>query len=448
MPQEVVRVRYEVASDEAMRNVVRRGDYEASPQLAHSVHVELEGLEPGRPYWYRFTAGDAESPVGKAATLPAAGQQVDRLRFAFASCQHYESGYFNAYDDAAARDFDLILHLGDYIYEGPGGNGKNKIRTVPGGETHTLEEYRLRHAVYRSDRSLQAAHASCPWLVVWDDHEFDNNYADEHSEIQGTDPVAFMARRAAAYQAYYEHMPLRAAQKPQGPNLPLYRSIEVGDLATFYMLDTRQYRTPQPCQDGNKPPCDGVYAADATLLGARQESWLGEQMASSQSRWNVLGQQVMMARVDRDPETGIRWSMDQWAGYDVARRRLLQSMEDGKVSNPVVLTGDIHTNWVNDLGVDFDDADAPTVATEFVGTSISSGGEGLERRADADGVLRDNPFVKFYNGERGYVACEITRDAWVSDYRVCETVLKPEAKCISRAVFRVEAGRAGAEKIG
>jgi alkaline phosphatase D len=227
----------------------------------------------------------------------------------------------------------------------------------------------------------------------------------------------------------------------------LYRGVPFGQLVDFAVLDTRQYRTDQPCGDGNKPPCDGVFDPAATLLGDEQERWLFERLAESPARWNVLAQQVMMARVDRMPGPITAWSMDQWAGYDAARKRLLEFVRDRKVSNPVVLTGDIHTNWVNDLKVDFDDAESPTVATEFVGTSISSGGNGSQTRRDTEGVLADNPFVKFYNAERGYVSCEITPDRWTSHYQVFEDIQQPGAPQITRASFVVENGRPGAERV-
>ncbi|MFP6762052.1 MAG: alkaline phosphatase D family protein, partial [Planctomycetaceae bacterium] len=238
----------------------------------------------------------------------------------------------------------------------------------------------------------------------------------------------------------------RAASVPTGPFLQLYRSLPFGKLLEFQVLDTRQYRTDQPCGDGNKPPCDGVFAQNATLLGERQEKWLMQTLRESPATWNILAQQIMMARVDRDPKSGIAWSMDQWAGYEAPRKRLLNFFKQQKISNPVVLTGDIHTNWVNDLKVDFDDEQSTAVATEFVGTSISSGGNGSEKRGDTDGVLRDNPFVRFYNAERGYVRCQVTPATWQSDYRVVDNVMTQQSNCLTRATFAVEAGRAGAER--
>ena len=232
---------------------------------------------------------------------------------------------------------------------------------------------------------------------------------------------------------------------PRGPDLQLYRSVRFGKLAEFDILDTRQFRTDQPNGDGNKPPSDAIMHPEATLLGKQQEAWLFETLGQSQARWNILAQQVMMARVDRVPGDAVAYSMDQWPGYEVNRRRVLKFMADRGVANPVVLTGDIHTNWVNDLKVNYDEPAAATVATEFVGTSITSGGDGGQTRADTAGVLAENPFVKFYNAERGYVRCEVTPDAWKSDYRVVEYVTRPGAKCLTRASFVVEDGQPGAK---
>ncbi|MDA0590194.1 MAG: alkaline phosphatase D family protein [Planctomycetota bacterium] len=444
MPKENVEVRWEIAHDEKMSKIVQRGTTMATPELGHSVHVEVEGLEPDRWYWYRFGSNGAASRTGRSRTTPRFDASPQKVNFAFASCQHFESGYFNSYRHILDDDIDLIVHLGDYIYEYGGVDGR--VRKHTGKEINSLDEYRNRYALYRTDTDLKAAHQMFPWLVTWDDHEFDNNCAGDISEEPGVKTAGYLARRARAYQAYYEHMPLRKSSIPKGPFLQLYRSVPFGNLVEFEVLDTRQYRTDQPCGDGNKPPCEGVFAKDATLLGDRQEQWLMQTLHESPATWNVLAQQVMMARVDRDPESGIAWSMDQWAGYHVARHRMLSFLENRRISNPVVLTGDIHKNWVNDLKVDFDDEKSETVATEFVGTSITSGGNGSEKGSDTDGVLRDNPFVKFYNAERGYVRCQITPGEWRSDFRVVDDVTKPETTCKTRASFVVEAGRAGAER--
>ena len=338
------------------------------------------------------------------------------------------------------------MHLGDYIYEGAGRQDRVRIHT--GQEIRSLQDYRNRYALYRSDRHLQEAHRLFPWLVTWDDHEVDNNYAARISEEPDVAIDDFLTRRAHAYQAYYEHMPLRLATKPRGHRMDLYRSVSYGRLAEFEVLDTRQYRSDQPCGDRTQDPCEGVFAAQATLLGDSQEAWLLDRLVNSQSTWNVLAQQIMMGRIDRDDsEDGRAWSMDQWSGYDVPRKRLLGRIAEQRVSNPIVLTGDIHSNWVNDLQIDFDREEDPAMATEFVGTSISSSGDGGQRLDYASAMYRDNPFLRFCNYERGYVSCTITPDQWRADYQVVEYVSRPNAPLVTRASFLVENGRPGAKKL-
>ena len=440
---EAIDVSWEIARDEAMSDVVCKGKVAATPQLGHSVHVEAEGLDPDRWYFYRFRAGDAESPVGRTRTLPAPDALPDSLRFAFASCQHYEAGYFTAYEHMAKDDLDLVFHLGDYIYEREGID--NKVRKHLGREIESLDDYRIRHAQYRSDPMLNAMHARCPWFVTWDDHEVDNNYADAISEHTGVDPMAFLARRANGYQAYYEMMPLRKRSLPRGPLMNLYRKAKFGRLAELFVLDTRQYRTDQP--NGDKPSELNPEALDPrnTLLGAEQGDWLRASLLESAGTWNVMAQQVMMGMVDRMPGPDRRYSMDQWPGYTHERMRLVEFLENRRVPNPVVLTGDIHSNWVNDLRVDDRQSDSPIVATEFVGTSISSGGNGLRYPKNNDAILAENPGVRYHDAQRGYVRCTVTPDQWRSDYVIVEDVTRPGAPAIDRISFVVEAGKPGAQ---
>ena len=442
MPNENIEVSWQMATDPLMKNVIAKGAEIATPQFAHSVHVEVSGLEASKVYYYRFKAGSELSPIGRTKTAPAYDSTPERLRFAFASCQHYESGFFNAYFHMAGDDLDLVVHLGDYIYEGSAVNGA--VRKHLGPEIESIEDYRNRHAQYKSDTDLQAAHAAFPWLVTWDDHEFDNNCAGDISEQINVNPAEFLIRRANAYQAYYEHMPLRKAAIPQGPLMQVYRGCSWGRLADFSVLDTRQYRSDQPCGDGNKPPCEESLSDKQTMLGTEQEAWLNKRLKQSPATWNILAQQVMMGRADRKAGDEIAFSMDQWPGYEVPRRRLMQYLHDQKISNPVVLTGDIHTNWVNDLKIDFDDSKSPTVATEFVCTSISSGGDGTENRTGSESLKSENPFVKFYNSERGYVRCEITPERWQSDYQVVPYVSRKGSPQITRASFVVERDAPGA----
>lgn len=443
MPNEAIDVRWQVASDEQMRKPVRTGVAVADPKLSHSVHVELDGLDPDRWYWYRFVVGDEESEIGRARTVPASDANPERLKFAFASCQHYETGYYTAFEHMAAENPDLIFHLGDYIYEGP---ANARVRAHGGSEIKSIEDYRNRHALYRADKDLQRAHATCPWIVTWDDHEVDNNYAARISEKLDVDVDTFLTRRAHAYQAYYEHMPLRAAQIPKGADMLLYRNSSYGRLAHFSVLDTRQYRTDQPCGDRTNAACEAVFDPNATLLGADQEKWMFDSLKQSPATWNVLAQQVMMAPADRTPGEEVKISMDQWSGYDANRTKVLKYLGDSEISNPVVLTGDIHSNWVNDLQVDFKDENSPIVGSEFVGTSISSGGDGAAVSDYSDAMVSENPFVKLHNMQRGYVSCELTPEKWTASYRVLDYVSKPGAPRKTLAEFVVENGRPGPVK--
>ena len=445
MPEENIEVRWEVADDDKFAKVVAKGTAVATPDLAHSVHIEVNGLEPSRWYFYRFAAMNEISPVGRTRTAPRPEEIPQKLRFAFASCQSFEGGYYTAYDHMRHEDLDLIAHLGDYIYEAAG--NPKRMRVHVGPRLEELSHYRNRHAQYKTDEYLQAAHALCPWLVTWDDHEFANNCAGEISEKKDETPEWYLGRRANAYKAYYEHMPLRAAHLPKGPDLKLYRNIPFGRLAEFQVLDTRQYRTDQPCGDGNKAPCEGTYDPKGTLLGDTQEKWLYDTLKATKGTWNVLTQQVMMARVDRVPDEPVGYSMDQWPGYEVNRQRILKFFAEHPGLNPIVITGDIHNNWANNLQVDCGDETSPVVATEFVGTSISSGGDGAETTKTTAAVLRENPFVKFYNNERGYVSCEVTPESFTSHYRTVPYVEKPGAPLVTRKSFVVEAGRPGLNEV-
>jgi len=442
MPPENVRVEWQVATDQKMQQIVKRGTAIARPDLAHSVHSDVRGLSPNRWYWYQFKVGSHLSPIGRTKTAPAAGARIDKLTFAFASCQHYEAGYFTAFRHLADEDLDLVIHLGDYIYEG--GVGTSRVRQHNSPEIMTLADYRNRYALYKSDADLQLAHASFPWIVTWDDHEVDNNYAGAVAEDNAPREL-FLRRRAAAYQAYYEHMPLRVSSMPRGPNMLLYRRFSYGQLAQFSVLDTRQYRSDQPCGDGIKERCPQALDASATLTGPAQERWLLRGLDRSRSRWNVIAQQVLMAQLAYPLNDAKRYSMDKWDGYVAARNRLLGFLQRRRPSNPIVITGDIHANWVADLKADFDNPRSPTLATEFVGTSISSGGDGIDKRPETERVLSENPHIKFFNGQRGYVRCAITEERWQSDYRVVGKVTERGAPISTRASFVIENGKPGVQ---
>ncbi|HEU5160154.1 MAG TPA: alkaline phosphatase D family protein [Streptosporangiaceae bacterium] len=443
-----VPVQWEVAEDERFARVVRRSATAARPELGHSVHAEVTGLRPGREYFYRFRAAGEISPVGRTKTAPSGG--ADRLRFAFVSCQQFEHGHFTAYRHLAADDLDVVFHLGDYIYEygpdeflSPTGN----IRHHLGPEITTLADYRLRHAQYRTDPDLRAAHAHAPWVVTWDDHEVENNYADHISENAGEDPAAFLRRRAAAYQAYYENMPLRRASVPRGPDMQLFRRVGYGSLADFHVLDTRQYRSDQAAGDGNDPPNPEQQDPARSLTGAAQERWLLNGMTRSRARWQVIPQQVFFAQRDLAGGAAERYSMDAWDGYVGSRDRIMRAIQTRDIRNVVVLTGDVHASWACELKADWRNPASRTLGVELVGTSVTSGGNGSDVRSDTATILGENPHIKFFNNYRGYVRCTVTRDDLRADYRVVPTVTEPGAPVFTRATFRTAAGRPGLERI-
>ncbi len=437
-----VPVQWQVATDEGMRNVVQSGTVIATPQFAYSVHVEVSGLLPARVYHYRFTAVGAESPVGRTKTAPALGDRPDRLRFAFASCQHYEQGLYTAYQRMAGEDLDLVAFLGDYIYEG-GVTPGNAPRKHNGPEIISLADYRNRYAQYKLDPHLQAAHAAFPWIVTPDDHEVENNYANDVPQ----DPAemsAFLTRRAAAYQAYWEHLPLRASSLPMGPNAQFYRRLIFGDLADFSILDTRQYRSDQPCGDGIKPLCTEALDPNGTMTGPQQESWLLYNLASSRARWNVIAQQTIMASLQTRNAGGMNvYGLDSWGGYPAARTRILSTLDAIGTANAVVITGDIHANFAADLKLNFDDPNSRTVGVEFVGTSISSGGTGSDANPVFENARNQNPWVRYHNNRRGYVRCDLSRDVWRADYRTVAFVNQPDAPAITAASWAVERGQPG-----
>ena len=443
MGPEPIEVDWELATDERFTRIVKRGSSTARAESVHAVHVEVDGLGPDRVYWYRFIAGGEASEAARTRTAPVAGAQLDELRFAFASCQHYEQGYYTALRHLADEDVRFLAFLGDYIYED--GAIAGRPRQHGDHEIRTLDDYRIRYALYKCDADLQAAHAAMPWILTWDDHEVDNNFAGDHDQA-GSPSAEFLLRRAAACQAYWEHLPMRRAAVPSGPYAQMYRRLAFGSLIDLHVLDTRQYRTDQPCGDGNKERCAEAFDPKATMMGDAQERWLMDGLAGSRARWNVLANQVPVAQIDNVPGDGASYSMDRWDGYVDARKRFLSFLEARRPPNPIVLTGDIHSNWVAELKPDFEDPASPTVGVEFITTSISSAGDGMDGGNFGERALAANPHVRFFNGQRGYVRCAVTPAAWTSDYRVVEYVSRPGAPIRTRASFVVEAGRAGVER--
>ena len=441
MPQSDVAVRWEVSEDDGFRKVVRTGTALATPGLAHSVHVEVSGLRPGRYYWYRFKAGREISATGRTKTAPAPGAEVSGMSFAFASCQNWEEGFYPAYRALAGENLDLVVHLGDYLYEGAATS--TGVRAHRGGDPVTLADYRNRHAQYKTDGNLQAAHAAHPWLLTWDDHEVDNNQAGLVA-ADGMSRAEFTRRRAAAYRAYYEHLPLRRSSLPSGANGRIYRRLTYGNLVRISALDTRQYRTDQPCGDGLKARCAAALDPNATLTGPSQERWLLDGLGSSPARWNVIAQQVVMSQYDHQGGEGGLFNMDAWDGYVAARNRVLGYLLNKKPSNPVVITGDVHSAWVSDLKGDFRDEASATLGTEFVGTSVTSRLTPAAART-VQAARSENPHVKFFDGRPGgYVYCNLDSERWKSDLRLVEDPRDPQSSVGTLASFVVEDGRPGA----
>ncbi|HEY7567748.1 MAG TPA: alkaline phosphatase D family protein [Gemmatimonadaceae bacterium] len=443
MPSRPVPVRWEIAADDTFRRLVKRGEALALPDLAHSVHVEVSGLSPAREYFYRFVAGGDVSPIGRAVTAPALGASNSELRFAFVSCQHYEHGYYTAFRHLAGDNVDIVVHLGDYIYEyGIAKDAIPAIRRHEGSEVISLPQYRNRYALYKTDADLQSAHASAPFIVTWDDHEVQNNYANAIS-ISNTPTEQFLARRAAAYQAYYEHLPLRRSAMPSGNAMHLYRRVPYGTLATFSVLDERQYRSDQPCGDGRKPRCAEALDSSRVMLGKEQERWLLDGLAASKAQWNFLANQVVMGdnMLRRPDETVDTYPLDTWNGYVAERQRILDFLAARRASNPVVLTGDIHVSIAMDLRADWANRSAPNVAVELVGTSISSGGDGQQMPEWGRWTLGGNPHMKFFDGRRGYVRVNVSRDRLTADYRVVPLVTLPSGAAETAATFIVENGQ-------
>jgi alkaline phosphatase D len=448
MPQEPVGVTWILAADEGMRRTVRSGRALASPGLAHSVHVEVNGLEPDREYFYLFVYGGHSSPVGRTRTAPRRGANLQELRFAFASCQAWQDGYYPAYRHMAKEDLALVIHLGDYIYEGDipkhGGYRDRHVPDVCRPALRTLRQFRARYALYKTDPHLQRAHERFPWVVTWDDHEVQNDYASDDSQYDGD----ISALRRAAYQAYYEHMPLRARSIPRGEHLRLYRQLTFGQLARFYVIDGRQYRDIPPCGWGEAQACQAAYDPSISMLGERQEEWLYDGLEKSDTRWDVLANNVMMARLDHDGDAGDLLWHDAWDGFPAARNRITRRFADSGVRNPVVITGDWHSTFVNDIKRNFDRPDSPVVATEFVGTSISSNGDIPVYGPYYGPMIKYNPHIKYFEGDRrGYVRCTITPESWQTDLRMVTTVSRPDAPVYTLASFQVDDRKPGAYQI-
>jgi alkaline phosphatase D len=444
MPQRSVAVEWQVATDDRMQQVVQRGAVLAMPDLGHSVHVEVSGLQPSRWYWYQFKIGTETSPIGRTKTAPPFGTSLNQMRFAFVSCQSYVNGYYPALLRMSEEDLDLAVHLGDYIYESGGAGVRAHL---PAREIFSIDDYRTRYAQYKSDSALQAVHANFPWLMTWDDHETENDYAGFAPE-NAADTAAFPDRRARAYQVYYESMPLRRAQIPNGPFLQLYRRVKYGALAEFNVLDTRQFRShraPANCAANLRINgyCPEGLDPSRNIAGEAQTNWLISGLGQSTASWNVLANQVPFAPNDTNADPALRtFGGEKWDGYPAGRQQILDFLAARNLVNTVVLTGDVHVNFVRNVPPDYIRLDAEPVATEFIGTSVATGGD--RTLVTTYGGDVNNPHLRFNDNHHGYVRCTLTPTLWTSDYRVVPSVLVQDAPISTLASFVVQQGRAGA----
>ncbi len=446
LPAVPLPVRWELAEDEHFSVGLRRGEFVARPERAHSVHVEVDGLASARTWYYRFLAGDAASPVGRTRTAPADDASPQRLRIALASCQHYEQGWYAAHREIASRDLDFVLFVGDYIYESS--NPRFRLRAHEAPVPRTLDEYRARHATYKLDADLRAAHAAHPWLLTWDDHEVENDYAGE-ANVSGLDAAAFLRRRAAAYQAYFEHLPVSPAMAPQGAAMTIHQQFRWGRLADLWTLDNRQYRDLQACNTAGRAggrvlsDCDALTDPARSIFGAAQERWLAQGLAASRRPWRVIAQASQLSPSGIDTPFGQRLYTDGWDGYPRARERLLDAIAASSAAggNALVLGGDVHRHVAAQLRQRPGDPRSPVVASEFVCSSVTS--RGLSETLTA-AIRASNPdLLHARSDERGYALIDIRPESATCDFRATPFPAQPGARLHSQARFVVEAGQPG-----
>lgn len=444
LPAQAIVVNWELADDPRFARIVRSGSTVALPEHAHSVHIEVPGLRPGRVYFYRFLAGGHASPVGRTRTAPEPDADVSRLRLALASCQHYEHGHYAAHREIADRDLDFVLFVGDYIYETTNHHQLTRQHLTP--KPRELATYRQRYASYKLDADLQAAHAAHPWLLTWDDHEVDNDYYGEHSGTNVPDAV-FLQRRADAYKSYFEHLPVSPAQV-LAAQARIHDRYTWGRLAELWTLDTRQFRDEHACTIPEKHGgriiwnCEDLDAPHRSMLGAAQEQWLASGLAGSARTWKLIGQTTQMSPATvRLPVLGEGVLNEIWDGYPAARARLLRAVAEPNVQNVLCLGGDVHRHVAARLRLDPLDPRSPVVASEFVCSSITS--QGLPEWSNML-IERQNPDTLHIRGdERGYALLDITPTQAVCEFRATAHPVQPKAKLYTQARFVVEAGQAG-----
>lgn len=446
---EALRVQVEVFADAALKRRVQKAEVVTNEARGHSVHVHLQQLQPSTDYWYRFIQGEARSTVGHTRTAPALNADVRELRIALSSCQHYEHGQFIAHREIAQQKLDFVLFMGDYIYESS--NPKYAIRKHSNEEPKTLQGYRDRYEQYKRDPHLQAAHAAHPWVLMWDDHEVVNDYANDQDRHY-TEPQQFLLRRAAAYQAYFEHQPLLLGPDASNPaDMHLYDQLTWGKLADVWTLDCRQYRSAQACRDpvlgGARPvlQCDELSDASRTMLGMAQERWLAEGLSQSKRQWKLVAQATQISSTSMPAPVGRSYWNDAWDGYPEARKRLLQTVVDAKLSNVVTLGGDVHCNVAANLRLEPNNPQSPIVASEFVTTSITSRGLGDKTAT----VIRDSnsDLLHYRADERGYSLITVTPKEVRCDFRTTKFPAGSEAGLKTQASYVVKNGKVGPQLV-
>ncbi|HQR87156.1 MAG: hypothetical protein B7Y59_08925 [Burkholderiales bacterium 35-55-47] len=446
---EALRVQVEVFADAALKRRVQKAEVVTNEARGHSVHVHLQQLQPSTDYWYRFIQGEARSTVGHTRTAPALNADVRELRIALSSCQHYEHGQFIAHREIAQQKLDFVLFMGDYIYESS--NPKYAIRKHSNEEPKTLQGYRDRYEQYKRDPHLQAAHAAHPWVLMWDDHEVVNDYANDQDRHY-TEPQQFLLRRAAAYQAYFEHQPLLLGPDVSNPaDMHLYDQLTWGKLADVWTLDCRQYRSAQACRDpvlgGARPvlQCDELSDASRTMLGMAQERWLAEGLSQSKRQWKLVAQATQISSTSMPAPVGRSYWNDAWDGYPEARKRLLQTVVDAKLSNVVTLGGDVHCNVAANLRLEPNNPQSPIVASEFVTTSITSRGLGDKTAT----VIRDSnsDLLHYRADERGYSLITVTPKEVRCDFRTTKFPAGSEAGLKTQASYVVKNGKVGPQLV-
>ena len=446
---EALRVKVELFADAALKHRVQKTEVMTDETRGHSVHAHLQKLQPSTHYWYRFTQGDAFSAVGHTCTAPALNAEVQKLSIALASCQHYEQGQFMAHTEIAQQKLDFVLFMGDYIYESS--NPQYALRKHLGDEPKTLAQYRERYEQYKRDPHLQAAHAAHPWVLMWDDHEVVNDYANDQDRNY-TDPQQFLLRRAAAYQAYFEHQPVLLSPDTQNPaNMQLYDQLSWGKLADLWTLDCRQYRSAQACRDpvrgGGRMvmQCDELNDPARTMLGATQERWLTDSLSQSKRQWQLVAQATQISPTNVPAPVGRSYWSDAWDGYPEARKRLLQTVVDAKLNNVVTLGGDVHCNVAANLRLEPNNPLSPIVASEFVTTSITSRGLGDKPAA----VIRESnaDLLHYRSDERGYSLITVTPKEVRCDFRTTKFPAGTEAGLKTQASYVVKSGKAGPQAV-